>query len=403
MSYADSTWFQSPSSGSTVTTAGPVQNPGYTSGALGWGNLQQTILQSGTHAVINAGISTAINGGSLGQNLGGALVGEGIDLGAALGNKSIGDIADALHISPGTAGTIFMHALLGGIISLAQGGDFASGAIAGGAADGLTPVANQFMAEYVSEKFRAGDLTLDGSQYKITTAQIIGLASAALAGGNPAVGSMIGGSGEKYNQQGHPKNPVEEVDQEVRHELGESIPRQEAEDLDIITTPILQPPPMAGGLGGLFGGAKATGGAVDRATTGIEWGKGIQGQGMPWEDYLGTQLPAGSRLPPNFKTFDFFDRTTGVATSAKTLDTTTAAKIANPGQVYSSLKGNIDTAAGFTEYGLKDVTVSSSQITSRELQVAVPKSTTSAQWDQINRAIEYGQGKGVTVKITKVD
>ena len=46
---------------------------------------------------------------------------------------------------------------------------------------------------------------------------------------------------------------------------------------------------------------------------------------MPWEDYLGTQLPAGSRLPPNVKTFDFFDRTTGVATSAKTLDTTTAA------------------------------------------------------------------------------
>lgn len=124
---------------------------------------------------------------------------------------------------------------------------------------------------------------------------------------------------------------------------------------------------------------------------------------MPWEDYLGTQLPAGSRLPPNFKTFDFFDRTTGVATSAKTLDTSTAAKMNNPSQVYSSLKGNIDTAAGFTEYGLKDVTVSSSQITSRELQVAVPKATTSAQWDQINRAVEYGQSKGVAVKITKVD
>ncbi|WP_329957051.1 hypothetical protein [Pseudomonas fluorescens] len=38
---------------------------------------------------------------------------------------------------------------------------------------------------------------------------------------------------------------------------------------------------------------------------------------MPWEDYLGTQLPAGTRLPPNFKTFDFFDRTTGVASRAE--------------------------------------------------------------------------------------
>lgn len=36
---------------------------------------------------------------------------------------------------------------------------------------------------------------------------------------------------------------------------------------------------------------------VDRATTGIEWGKGLQGQGMPWEDYLGTILPTGSILP----------------------------------------------------------------------------------------------------------
>ncbi|WP_443217224.1 hypothetical protein [Pseudomonas sp. MF6396] len=29
--------------------------------------------------------------------------------------------------------------------------------------------------------------------------------------------------------------------------------------------------------------------------------------------------------------------------------------------------------------------------------------TTSAQWEQINRAIEYGQSKGITVKITKVN
>jgi filamentous hemagglutinin len=124
---------------------------------------------------------------------------------------------------------------------------------------------------------------------------------------------------------------------------------------------------------------------------------------LPWEDYLGTQLPAGSRLPPNFKTFDFFDETTGIATSAKTLDTMTAAKLANPKQVYSSIKGNIDSAANFVESGLKGVTVNSGQITARELQIAIPKATTNAQWEQINRAIEYGQSKGVTVKITEVN
>jgi filamentous hemagglutinin family protein len=153
----------------------------------------------------------------------------------------------------------------------------------------------------------------------------------------------------------------------------------------------------------VFGGPKGVGGTVDRATTGIEWGKGIQGQGMPWENHLASQLPAGSRLPPNFKTFDFFDNATGVAISAKTLDTTTMAKVANPSQVYSSLKGNIDATVKFTEYSLGRTTLSSSQITARELQVAIPKGTTTAQWEQINRAVQYGQGKGVTVKITTVD
>ncbi len=150
-------------------------------------------------------------------------------------------------------------------------------------------------------------------------------------------------------------------------------------------------------------GAKGIGGTVDRGTTGIEWGKGIQGQGMPWENYLSSQLPAGSRLPPNFKTFDFFDNASGVAISAKTLDTTTMAKIANPSQVYSSLKGNIDATVKFTEYSLGRTTLSSSQITARELQVAIPKGTTTAQWEQINRAVQYGQSKGVNVKITTVD
>lgn len=97
---------------------------------------------------------------------------------------------------------------------------------------------------------------------------------------------------------------------------------------------------------------------------------------MPWEDYLGTQLPAGSRLPPNFKTFDFYDSSTGTAISAKTLDTTTAAKLANSSQVYSSLKGNIDAVARFETYSLGSVPLDSSMIAARELRVAVPSGTT---------------------------
>jgi filamentous hemagglutinin len=141
---------------------------------------------------------------------------------------------------------------------------------------------------------------------------------------------------------------------------------------------------------------------VDQAAIGLQWGKGIQGQGMPWEAYLAGQLPAGSQLPPNFNTFDFFDAETGVATSAKTLNTTTTAKVANPSQVYNSLKGNIDAAANFEKAALSGQQLTSSMITAREISVAVPSGTTPAQWDQISKAIQYGQGKGVAVKITIV-
>ena len=234
MSYADSTWFQSPvdatNSGSQVTSAGPIQNPGYSSDMLSWSNAEQTTLRSGTHALINGGISTAINGGSLGQSLGGELVGEGLDLAAAAGNQGVGDLAHELKVDPGTAETIFLHAVLGGLISSAKGEGFASGAIAGGVAEGLTPQANDLLAQYVSDHFNVGDLSLQGSQDKIATAQLIGLLSASLAGGNPNTGSLIGGAGEKYNNELH-QNQVEEADYELRKMMGESIPQQEQDDL----------------------------------------------------------------------------------------------------------------------------------------------------------------------------
>ncbi|WP_259674751.1 filamentous hemagglutinin N-terminal domain-containing protein [Pseudomonas fluorescens] len=270
MSYVDSNWFQSPSGatngGSQVTGAGPIQNPGYSSDMLSWSNAEQTVLRSGTHALINSGISTAINGGSFSQNLGGALLGEGLDLAAAAGNKGIGDLAQELKVSPGTAQTIFLHAVLGGLISAAKGEGFASGAIAGGVAEGLTPKANEFLAQYVSEHFAANDLSLQGSQNKIATAQIIGLLSAALAGGNPNTGSLIGGAGEKYNSELH-HNDVEEADYELRKMMGEHIPQQEQdalgkiEPIDIMQGPHGGASPLGWGRSPIVGGAGSSGSA----------------------------------------------------------------------------------------------------------------------------------------------
>ncbi|WP_152531726.1 DUF637 domain-containing protein, partial [Pseudomonas syringae] len=69
LNYADSTWFQGASpangDGAKVINSGPVQNPGYSKEWLSWQKAQDAVVRSGTHAVIESGISTAINGGSL--------------------------------------------------------------------------------------------------------------------------------------------------------------------------------------------------------------------------------------------------------------------------------------------------------------------------------------------------
>ncbi len=56
-----------------------------------------------------------------------------------------------LGVDQGTATTMMLHAMLGGHLG-GQGQDFASGAIAGGVAEGLTPIANGLLAQYVSDK-----------------------------------------------------------------------------------------------------------------------------------------------------------------------------------------------------------------------------------------------------------
>ncbi|WP_446226636.1 endonuclease toxin domain-containing protein [Pantoea deleyi] len=141
---------------------------------------------------------------------------------------------------------------------------------------------------------------------------------------------------------------------------------------------------------------------VSAAEVGMKWGQGNMKQGMPWEDYVGKALPSDARLPQNFKTFDYYDGATKTAVSAKSMDTQTMAKLANPNQVYNSIKGNIDAAANFETYTLSRKTINSSMISNREIQLAVPANTTKTQWTEINRAIEYGKAQGIKVTVTQV-
>ncbi|EFA0163095.1 hypothetical protein BY08_01400 [Escherichia coli O103:H2 str. 2011C-3750] len=104
---------------------------------------------------------------------------------------------------------------------------------------------------------------------------------------------------------------------------------------------------------------------VKATEVGMQWEQGNMKQGMLWEDYVGKSLSADARLPKNFKTFDYYDGATKTATSVKSMDTQTMAKLANPNQVYSSIKGNIDAAAKFKEYALSGRELTSSMISNR--------------------------------------
>ena len=141
---------------------------------------------------------------------------------------------------------------------------------------------------------------------------------------------------------------------------------------------------------------------LPQSKVGIKWGKGIEGQGMPWEDYVGKGLSANARLPKNFKTFDYFDRGTGTAISAKTLDTQTTARLSKPEQLYSTMKGYIDKTANFEQHSLSGMTLRADMIKQREIHLAIPAQTNKEQRLQLQRVVEYGKNLNIKVKITEI-
>ncbi|MBQ7673607.1 MAG: hypothetical protein IJT36_03660, partial [Alphaproteobacteria bacterium] len=139
-------------------------------------------------------------------------------------------------------------------------------------------------------------------------------------------------------------------------------------------------------------------GDISGAKIGLNWEGAIGGEtgyGMAFENWL-AKLPefSGIRLPKNFKTFDFWDRTSGRAVSAKTLNTNTPARLLNPDGIYGTLKGYVDKTLDFTGYSKGMVPPESldvRMIRTREIQLGIPANTGKAQMEQIQRAIDYGR------------
>jgi hypothetical protein len=135
----------------------------------------------------------------------------------------------------------------------------------------------------------------------------------------------------------------------------------------------------------------------------IRFGQGNAIQGADWEDYLDSLGTLGLRTPPKFETFDFYNAKTRAATSAKTLDTSTSFSRANPGSAYYAAKSYIDEAADFVRPRARSpFRLDSSIISQREVRLAVPISTTPAQWSELGRAVVYAKQRGVSLVVDQI-
>lgn len=159
------------------------------------------------------------------------------------------------------------------------------------------------------------------------------------------------------------------------------------------------------GSGNTFSAASSAGpmiriGYQAYVDAGITYGRGLAEQGLPWENYLDQTGRFGIRLPTtNFPVYDFFEPGSGTAMSAKTLDTLTSSRLANPNLIYNTLVGYLDAAADFTSRTRRGFTLDASMINQRQIQLAVPWATTTEQWGAINRAVEYGRNLGNPVDL----
>lgn len=160
-------------------------------------------VHSGVQGIASGTIKTAINGGSLGDNVLDDLVYQAGNVAGAIGFNYVGTYAQNEYLAAakandavgkalweeGGAARTAMHAFMGGAMSSATGGDFTTGAVAAGA--------SQAMAKVLNETFQSHPEFREGAS------QIVGLTAAGLAGGDVNTASRVAQIADQYNRQLH--------------------------------------------------------------------------------------------------------------------------------------------------------------------------------------------------------
>ncbi len=139
-------------------------------------------------AVVQAGVGTAINGGSFSDNLQGALKNQLQSVLQAVAFNAVGDYSHDKW-DDSSPQKVALHALVGGLLSKAAGNDFATGAAAAGA--------NELLIKQL------GALTNSNPDLLVAASQIVGVAVAGLTNGDAQTGADIAKSATSYNYLNH--------------------------------------------------------------------------------------------------------------------------------------------------------------------------------------------------------
>ncbi|WP_434672558.1 DUF637 domain-containing protein [Pseudomonas sp. R1-15] len=174
LNYADANWFAATSQGQEFANL------------LTSTNFTDIAIRAGGRAVLSSGISTAIGGGSFGDNLGSALLGEAGSVAMATGFKWVGD---TIKFPDGGLQKIVAHAIMGGLLAELTGSDFKTGAVAAGLNEalipGMTKIAN------------------GNEELQVALSQLTGLLAAAAVGGDLDTGSKIAENATTFNYLFH--------------------------------------------------------------------------------------------------------------------------------------------------------------------------------------------------------
>ncbi|EGH29353.1 hemagglutination repeat-containing protein, partial [Pseudomonas syringae pv. japonica str. M301072] len=162
-----------------------------------------------TKVITESVIKTAIMGGSFKDNLGSSIVSTGIATGGAIAAGKIGDFT---LFDDGKLTKVGMHAVLGGLMSEAMGGDFRTGALAAGA--------NEMVVDYLAERMLPSDLGKNSQAYQagvsklMTASELIGALTAAATGGDASAAAAVTANSTQYNYLAH--NQLKEAAEKLR-------------------------------------------------------------------------------------------------------------------------------------------------------------------------------------------